>query len=207
MRTLCLAIGLLLAPVAAAQSAPDSLLARQLALRVEADQAARGLWTLAFQSGRDVAREDGQFVTAIDSLNTAWIKGVLAERGWPTTRMVGEQGSNHAWLLVQHADRDRPFQREALGLMRNAVDAGEASALELAYLTDRVRRASGELQLYGTQLNMVDGAPVPFEIEDPEGVDARRAAVGLGTMAEYIELFRRDVLGEGDEADEADAQP
>ena len=196
MRTLALLFALSPAlALAQTSSEADSLLARQLSLRVEADQAARGLITLALRQGRQPDAADGAFALAIDSLNTAWLKGVVAERGWPKASEVGEEGASDAWLLVQHADRDRAFQREALGLMEAAVAEGEASGSDFAYLTDRVRLAAGEPQVYGTQFKVVDGAPEPRELEDPDGVDARRAAVGLQPLAEYLESFRQRVLG------------
>ncbi|MEM1057519.1 MAG: DUF6624 domain-containing protein, partial [Bacteroidota bacterium] len=196
MRTLALLFALSPAlALAQTSSEADSLLARQLSLRVEADQAARGLITLALRQGRQPNAADGAFALAIDSLNTAWLKGVVAERGWPKASEVGEQGASDAWLLAQHADRDRAFQREVLGLMETAVAEGEASGSDFAYLTDRVRLAAGEPQVYGTQLRVVDGQPVPREIEDADGVDARRAAVGLNSLADYIESFRRRVRG------------
>ncbi|MEM0963605.1 MAG: DUF6624 domain-containing protein [Bacteroidota bacterium] len=196
MRTLALLLAL--SPVLAlaqTSSEADSLLARQLSFRVEADQAGRGLVTLALRQGRQPDAADGAFASAIDSLNTAWLKGVVAERGWPKVSEVGEQGASDAWLLAQHADRDRAFQREVLGLMEAAVAEGEASGSDFAYLTDRVRLAAGEPQVYGTQLRVVDGQPVPREIEDADGVDARRAAVGLNSLSDYIESFRRRVRG------------
>ena len=196
MRTLALLFALSPAlALAQTSSEADSLLARQLSLRVEADQAGRGLVTLALEQGRLPDAADGAFASAIDSLNTAWLKGVVAERGWPKVSEVGEQGASDAWLLAQHADRDRAFQREVLGLMEAAVAEGEASGSDFAYLTDRVRLAAGEPQVYGTQLRVVDGQPVPREIEDADGVDARRAAVGLNSLSDYIESFRRRVRG------------
>ncbi|MEM1269185.1 MAG: hypothetical protein AAGI08_03965, partial [Bacteroidota bacterium] len=95
MRTLALLFAL--SPVLAlaqTSSEADSLLARQLSLRVEADQAARGLITLALRQGRQPDAADGAFALTIDSLNTAWLKGVVAERGWPKASEVGEQGAS-----------------------------------------------------------------------------------------------------------------
>jgi hypothetical protein len=50
--------------------------------------------------------------------------------------------------------------------------------------------AAGKPQRYGTQYDMVDGKLQPAEIEDPEHVDARRAEVDLGTMAEYDRMIQ-----------------
>src|SRR5207244_6160203 len=88
---------------------------------------------------------------AIDADNTAWLKDVVRRHGWPGCSLVGAEAANAAWLLVQHADRDPAFQRECLSLMEAAVAAGDASPADLAYLTDRVLRAEGKPQRYGTQ--------------------------------------------------------
>jgi hypothetical protein len=54
-------------------------------------------------------------------------------------------------------------------------------------LEDRVRMFEGRPQLYGTQLEPDDeGRPRPYPIEDPEGVDERRRAVGLEPLAERL---------------------
>jgi hypothetical protein len=65
------------------------------------------------------------------------------------------------------------------------VKAGEASAADLAYLTDRVRVGENKEQVYGTQFRLVDGKWQPFPIEDEKNVDERRKEVGLSTLAEY----------------------
>ncbi len=109
--------------------------------------------------------------------------------GWPGKSLVGKDGANAAWLLVQHADRDPAFQKRCLDLMKEAARKGEVSGQELAYLTDRVRVAQGEKQLYGTQFHTVDGRLVPQPIEDEPNVDKRRKEIGLSTMAEYEKLM------------------
>ena len=71
------------------------------------------------------------------------------------------------------------------------MEAGEASARDQAYLEDRVRIFSGQPQLYGTQFMYDKDELKPQPIEDPEHLDERRAAVGLGPFAEYEALMRR----------------
>lgn len=88
-----------------------------------------------------------------------------------------DDGAQQAWLLVQHADADLAFQKDCLARLERAVAAGDASPADLAYLHDRVAVGEKRKQRYGTQY----GPP----IEDEANVDARRAAVGLGTLAEY----------------------
>jgi hypothetical protein len=50
----------------------------------------------------------------IDRKNTAWLKMVVTAHGWPGKSAVGEDGAQAAWLLVQHADHDRDFQKQCL---------------------------------------------------------------------------------------------
>ena len=154
----------------------DDGLRAELLRRVEKDQAARK------SLDEDAMRE-------ADGENLPWLKEVVAAHGWPGTSLVGTDGAHAAWLLAQHADADPAFQRRCLGLLGAAVEAGEASLLEYAYLTDRVLLAEGRSQVYGTQVTRSGGAYVPRDLRDPELVDERRAAAGLEPLAEYLERF------------------
>jgi hypothetical protein len=122
----------------------------------------------------------------VDVANTDRLRKFVERYGWPGRSLVGEEGAEHAWLLAQHADRQLDLQRRALRLLADAVDHGEATPRQLAYLTDRVRMNEGLKQLYGTQLAGVrDGVVMPWPIENPDELDARRAEVGLEPFSEY----------------------
>jgi hypothetical protein len=117
---------------------------------------------------------------AVDADNSAWLVGVVALHGWPGRSLVGEDGAMAAWMLAQHAEAFPDRQRTLLAALSRAVADGEASPAQLAYLEDRVRVGEGRPQRYGTQyLVTADGARTPFPVEDPAGLDARRAAAGL----------------------------
>lgn len=130
-------------------------------------------------------------VAEVDAANREWMKGVIEKHGWPGKSLVGADGAHAAWLLVQHADPDRPFQKQCLELLKDAVKAGEADGKDLAYLTDRVLVGEGKKQVYGTQLTGKDGKLVPQPVEDEAEVDARRKAVGLQPLAEYVEAANK----------------
>ena len=151
----------------------------ELLRRVEKDQVARKAL-------------DVDAVQEVDGENLPWLKEVVATRGWPGSSLVGTDGAHAAWLLAQHADADPAFQRQCLGLIGAAVEAGEASLLEYAYLTDRVLLHEGRPQVYGTQVTRQDGTWVPRDLRDPELVDERRAAAGLEPLAEYLGRFGDD---------------
>ena len=121
----------------------------------------------------------------VDSGNTLRMKEIVGQIGWPIVSKVGSEASHIAWLLVQHADHNVDFQEQCLGLMKKLGEP-EVSSRDIAYLEDRVRVNRKLPQLFGTQFTEVDGQFVPKEIEDPEHVDERRQAMGLGTLAEAI---------------------
>jgi hypothetical protein len=117
----------------------------------------------------------------LDEENTAYLVELVQTSGWPTISEVGSDASQAAWLLAQHADRNPDFQAHCLALMK-ALPESEVSPKNIAYLEDRVRVAKGEPQLYGTQFYK-DGASFgPLPIEDEQGLEERRAAMGLETF-------------------------
>lgn len=126
----------------------------------------------------------------MDRDNTAWLRRVVDEGGWPTVSTVGADGAHAAWLLVQHADADPGFQRRCLQLMTDAPN-GEVSRSDVAYLTDRVRLAAGERQVYGTQVHLDDGRWEARDLDDPDNVDVRRFAMNLGPLADYLAGFAK----------------
>jgi hypothetical protein len=158
-------------------------LAAELRHRAERDQAARH-YTLETGAIGDLVE--------VDDDNLAWLKQIVEQYGWPGITLVGEQGSDDAWLLAQHADRDPDFQRSLLPLLQHAVNAGDAPPRHLAYLTDRVLVAAGEPQVYGTQyIEDPDGQTLrPHPVTDPDNLDARRATVGLEPAAAYDRRLR-----------------
>ena len=161
--------------------------------RMRAIELTRGMKPGARPSAE--ARESMRRMQAIDRENTAWLRQVVREHGWPKRSRVGDDAASAAWLLVQHSDLDLAFQRECRRLLGDAVGAGEASASDLAYLTDRILRAEGRPQRYGTQLApSADGGYEPQPLEDPARVDELRATVGLGSLEEYARQLR-DVYG------------
>ena len=137
------------------------------------------------------SRETMAQIADVDAQNTARMHEIIDEYGWPSRSMVGDDGASAAWLLVQHADRDNTFQRRCLELMKPLVDSVEVSAVDVAYLTDRIRMHEGKPQLYGTQFRRSNNDWDPYPIEDPDRVDERRAALGLPTLAEYKKQLMR----------------
>jgi len=174
---------------AARLSKLDTALRDELLARSGRDQAARRAMTTGGIRAVDQASWDR--IAEVDRDNTAWLKQVLDSRGWPDSDLVGHEGAKAAWLLVQHADHDPAFQRAALARMQPAVKAGLADRSDFALLTDRALLAEGQPQRYGSQFQTgADGITRLRPVEDLDGLDTRRAAVGLPPMDEYRQMLR-----------------
>ncbi|WP_095509970.1 DUF6624 domain-containing protein [Rubrivirga marina] len=130
---------------------------------------------------RPLARE----VQAADSVNLIRLEALVDERGWPLASEVGTWAAGAAWLVVQHAPLDVQLRYEPT--IADAVEAGEAEPVWLAYLTDRILVRQGLPQRYGSEqrTDPDTGQRAFYPIEDPAAVDARRAAVGLDPIREY----------------------
>jgi hypothetical protein len=164
----------------------DPKLRDEILQRAKKDQDAR-FQLIEAAAGKTPKASDVEAVQMIDADNRAWLKAVVEKQGWPGKSLVGEEGAHDAWLIVQHADADLPFQKKCLELLKAAVKKGDASGIDLAYLTDRVLSGEGKKQLYGTQLIIVDGKFAPKPVEDEKNLDQRRKELGLEPMAQYIE--------------------
>lgn len=157
----------------------DPSLRNELLARAAADQLARS--PQPGQGSADMAAR----MRAVDHANTRWLAAVLDRTGWPGRNVAGDDGAQAAWMLAQHADDDPAFQRRALGLLAGAAARGDASLVQLAYLTDRVLVSENRPQRYGTQYRGTgDGNAALFPAESPGQLDLRRRRVGLPPLAE-----------------------
>lgn len=124
---------------------------------------------------------------AVHRANAARLREIIAEHGWPGTPLVGTRGAQAAWLIAQHAIGEPEFMRQCRDLLAGAVAAGAAPAWHLAYLDDRIRVFEDKPQRYGTQLRAgADGRAEPCPLENPAGVEALRAEVGLPPLADAL---------------------
>jgi hypothetical protein len=164
-------------------------LRRNLLVRRDSDQAVRRVLIERQRRGSPIDSLVIARVHFVDSVNTAWLKAVVATHGWPGRTLVGLDGANAAFLLVQHADRDTAFQAQVLPLLENAYAHGEAEGQAVALLADRLAVARGQEQLYGSQTELVGGHIVVKSIADSAHVDQRRARVGLPPLTVYLQLL------------------
>ena len=137
--------------------------------------------------------------------NTARLRQLIAQYGvWPGRSLVGEDGADAAWLILQHCGSGVPtigtpenlaFQRSCLPLLEQAVLVGEAHPRHLAHIADNLHERFDEPPEYAvlaSAYSIVDGQPVFTRAADLPQIERRRSAIGLAPLSEDV---RRRMLG------------
>ncbi|GAB3923868.1 hypothetical protein GCM10029976_014730 [Kribbella albertanoniae] len=166
---------------------------------------------------QDEAPEPVRRVVAVVHDNVEWLRGVVNEHGWPGKSVVGEDGMDAFWLLLQHAGSGVPtigtpanlaFQASCIPLLHQAVQAGEAHPRHLAHIVDNQRERTNQLPDYAVM-------ETAFALEDDElvlrpGLDAdtindNRAQIGLLPLS--VDLERRRTGNPPDATDGTRPEP
>lgn len=124
-----------------------------------------------------------------DKGHTEMLKSLMKEHGFPTISKVGNDGAHAAVVIAYHADHDRKFQKNFLKHLEAAMKKGEAHSWDFAFLFDKLRIVEGKAQCFGTHFHLVDHCKVALsKSESTRSVNRRRAKMGMGTVAEGIEM-------------------
>jgi hypothetical protein len=165
------------------EEVPEPALAAELIEMGRQDQAIR--------RGHNPDKPDPAYVKRMqqeDRAREQRLAAIVDAKGWPLMSMVGYEAAGSAWTIAQHASP--AFLKRCLPLMQAAGDKLEINLQHLALSTDRVRVEEGKPQVYGSQLHEGKGGKMePDRIEDREHVDARRAAMGMEPLADYLARF------------------
>lgn len=138
------------------------------------------------QKAREGDTLDWQRMRVVDQSNTDDLLAIVDQHGWPTEDLVGEDGADAAWLIVQHAP-DIEVMKRFLDLIDAYSAKGAIPRRHFAYLNDRVAMLEGRPQLFGTQFRCdhSTGDIVPHPVQDWVNIDVLREAVGLYPIALY----------------------
>jgi hypothetical protein len=131
---------------------------------------------------------------AVDEYNQLRLDQIVSQYGWPSDRLVGTEAASAALLIIEHSGLE--MKERYLPILREAVESGQTEPLLLAQLEDEVSVATTGYQIYGTEISLDTGVPVLVPIKDPEELDARRAAVGLPPMDEYLRESDREAIAQ-----------
>jgi len=138
-------------------------------------------------------------MASVHQRNAQRLRRIIESVGWPGSDLVGSDGAEAAWLILQHAISEPDLLRQALPLLKAAAREGRADPAHAAMLEDRIRFFEGRPQRYGTQLDWdAEGNLSPGEVEDPRTLAERRQAVGLPPLEEQLGEARRRAKSEGD---------
>ena len=148
-------------------------LRKQLRTMVKQDQQAR----LAFNPAR---------MEESDAKNRREILRIFDRYGWVTNSLAGEDAAHNFWLLVQHQTPE--IQQRFLPALEKAAKGNNASMSDYAYLYDRVQMGLNKPQRWGTQATCENGKPVLYSVDDPTGLDKRRAELFMPPIREYLQI-------------------
>ena len=136
---------------------------------------------------RDRAGRTGGIDDEGDDARIQRLKEIIAEHGWPTIDLVGRDGGNAAWAIVQDSDLDPDFHTVVLELLTAAAKVDQASWGDVAYLDDRIAVAEGAKLTYGTQNTCTESvASVTTPLAEPDRIEQLRAKAGLEPMHVYL---------------------
>lgn len=124
--------------------------------------------------------------------NAEILNAIIDTIGYPTIEKVGEEASEAAWLVIQHAIGKPDFMRKCVLLLEKATFENDADPQNLAYLTDRIAVFEGNPQQYGTQFDWdANQALSPNAYDNLVKVNQRRKSVGLNTLDEQTAIITK----------------
>lgn len=158
------------------------------------DQAARGnkLEEIISKYQLDTTAITPNGAVATDEKHRKRLQEIFGEHGFPTRKLVGRDAMFGVFILIQHADGDKEWQKSQLPNIETAVKNGDMDGQNYAYLYDRIKVNSGEKQWYGTQFSKVDPINKTAELAETEAIenlDERRRMIGMMPIDTYKRLM------------------
>ncbi len=162
------------------------------------DQAARGniMEDVIFKFNLDTTQITHNGAVGVDESNRNRLKEIFEEYGFPTRKLVGKDAMQGIFIMIQHADGDKEWQKLQLENIEKAVKNGDMDGQSYAYLYDRIKINSGEKQLYGTQFAKVDPINKTVELaetEDIDNLDERRREIGMMPIEMYKNFMLKNL--------------
>lgn len=129
--------------------------------------------------------------------NADVLNEIINRIGYPTIDKVGLEAYEAAWLVIQHTIERPNFLKRCAHLLGIAVNEEKASAVSLAYLTDRIAVLEGKPQLFGTQFDWDESGELsPNFYDSLRKVNERRESIGLNMLKEQTAKIRKQAKEE-----------
>jgi hypothetical protein len=125
-----------------------------------------------------------------DSLNLEKVTQILDKYGWLGSDKVGKVGNQALFLVIQHSNKI--IMEKYMPMMKEAAKKDNAPPQSVAMLQDRIEMLNGRPQIYGTQIQFINGKNVLYKVIDEKNLNKRRADVGLGPIEDYLKHWNID---------------
>ncbi|WP_343535386.1 DUF6624 domain-containing protein [Pedobacter sp.] len=119
--------------------------------------------------------------------NAKRLDEIIRSIGYPTISKVGQEASDAAWLIVQHAISTPTLMKKCYALLSEAPN--EVNPQNLAYLHDRICYFEGRPQKFGTQFDNRGLYPV----EDKAEMIRLRETLNLSAHDENLIVECKDI--------------
>ena len=156
------------------------------------DQESRGADMTKFRTKYNISLSNASESKNTDIENTNKLKEIINSYGFPTLKMVGIDGMEAIFYLLQHSNSDIKWMESQLVNVEQSVNNGDMNNSDLAYLTDRIMTLKNNTQLYGTQFLNIDFQNNSIQwipIEDNLNLNIRRKKMNLMPIELYSDLI------------------
>ncbi len=121
-----------------------------------------------------------------DLSNIDFMVKFIDKHGWLGPEVVGIQGVQSMFLVIQHADLS--IQKKYYPLILKAEQEGKILSSNVAILEDRMAIREGRPQQYGSQFRTdeASGKNILYPVEDVDQLDDFRKSRGLPPMKDYL---------------------
>lgn len=127
--------------------------------------------------------------------NADLLEAFLANYGWPLPEEYGKEAHEAAWLIAIHAIARPPLIKKTAHFLEEAWQSGKLPAHYFANFYDRIALYEGRKQRYGTHLFPSKEGWKVCDLENPETVNERRAAMGMQSLEEWLQEAGDDGSG------------
>ena len=126
---------------------------------------------------------------SVDKPNTRRLEEIVRKVGVPDVKMVGADGMDAFYLVLQHS-QSVALKKKSLKGIKRAFKAKELRPMDYANFTDRLLVNLGKPQVYGSNFDFKDGKLVMSRTKDVGNLDVRRKKLGLPPIAEYARVLK-----------------
>ena len=156
------------------------------------DQESRGADMTKFRTKYNIPISNASESKNTDIENTNKLKEIINSYGFPTLKMVGIDGMEAVFYLLQHSNSDINWMESQLSNVEQSEKNGDMNKSDLAYFIDRIMTLKNNTQLYGTQFINIDFQNNSIQwipIEDNLNLNIRRKKMNLMPIELYSDLI------------------